>query len=75
MLFWGYAIATASQTPVFGKRPPLPGLRCKILDLRFQALPDEIATRHSSLGGEFGEWIDIVKDANIILQVRYTGLA
>jgi hypothetical protein len=35
----------------------------KILDLRFQALPDEIATRHSSHGGEFGEWIDIVKDA------------
>ena len=26
-----------------------------MLDLRFQALPDEITTCHSSLGGEFGE--------------------
>jgi hypothetical protein len=31
--------------------------------LRFQALPDEITACHSSLGGEFGEWIDVVKDA------------
>jgi hypothetical protein len=36
---------------------------CKILDLRFQALPDEITACHSSLGGEFGEGIDVVKDA------------
>src|ERR1700724_1750120 len=36
---------------------------CKILDLRFHALPDEITACHSSLGGEFGEWIDVVKDA------------
>jgi hypothetical protein len=35
----------------------------KIRDLRFQALPDEITACHSSLGGEFGEWIDVVKDA------------
>ena len=39
-------------------------LMCKILDLRFQALPDEITACHSSLGGEFGEWIDVVKDAS-----------
>jgi hypothetical protein len=32
--------------------------------LRFQALPDEITACHSSLGGEFGEWIDVVKDAS-----------
>src|ERR1700730_12515311 len=37
---------------------------CKILDLRFQALPDEITACYSSLGGEFGEWIDVVKDAS-----------
>src|SRR6202035_1570053 len=30
---------------------------CKILDLRFHALPDEIIACHSSLGGEVGEWI------------------
>jgi hypothetical protein len=40
-------------------------LKCKILDLRFQALPDELTACHSSLGGEFGEWIDVVKDASI----------
>ncbi len=39
-------------------------IKCKILDLRFQALPDEITACHSSLGGEFGEWIDVVKDAS-----------
>ena len=39
-------------------------LNCKILDLRFHALPDEITACHSSLGGEFGEWIDVVKDAS-----------
>jgi hypothetical protein len=38
-------------------------LICKRLDLRFQALPDEITARHSSLGAKFGEWIDVVKDA------------
>ncbi len=38
-------------------------LICKILDLRFRALSDEITACHSSLGGEFGEWIDVVKDA------------
>jgi hypothetical protein len=38
-------------------------LNCKILDLRFQAVPDEITPCHSSLGGEFGEGIDVVKDA------------
>jgi hypothetical protein len=40
-----------------------PKLICKRLDLRFQTLPDEITACHSSLGGEFGEWIDVVKDA------------
>jgi hypothetical protein len=40
-------------------------LKCKILDLRFQALPDELTACHSSLGGEFGEWIDVVKDASL----------
>jgi hypothetical protein len=30
-------------------------MNCKILDLRFQAVPDEITPCHSSLGGEFGE--------------------
>jgi hypothetical protein len=39
-------------------------IMCKVLDLRFQALPDEITACHSSLGGEFGEWIDVVKDAS-----------
>ena len=39
-------------------------VKCKILDLRFHALPDEISACHSSLGGEFGEWIDVVKDAS-----------
>jgi hypothetical protein len=38
----------------------------KRLDLRFQSLPQEIAARHSSLGGEFGEWIDVVKDASTV---------
>jgi hypothetical protein len=38
--------------------------------LRFQALPDEITTCHSSLGGEFGEWIDVVKDARHRLRRR-----
>ncbi len=36
---------------------------CKILDLRFQALPDEIAACDSFLGGAFGEGIAVVKDA------------
>ncbi|MGH6842334.1 MAG: hypothetical protein ACREDV_09635 [Methylocella sp.] len=31
--------------------------------MSFQALPDEIAACHSFLGGEFGERIDVVKDA------------
>ncbi len=44
--------------------------RSKILDLRFQALPDEITACHSSLGGEFGEWIDVVKDAQHRLRRR-----
>ena len=39
-------------------------LVCEILDLRFHALPDEITACHSSLGGEFGEWSDVVKDAS-----------
>src|SRR3984893_17657841 len=38
---------------------------CKILDLRFHALPDEIIACHSSLGGEFGEWIDVVQEARL----------
>jgi Integrase core domain len=37
---------------------------CKGLDLSFQSLSREIATRHSSHGGEFGERIDAVKDAS-----------
>ena len=41
---------------------PATHLICKILDLRFQALPDEITACNSSHGGEFGEWIDVVKD-------------
>jgi len=36
---------------------------CKILNLSFQSLTRDIATRHASLGGEFGERIDSVKDA------------
>jgi hypothetical protein len=43
---------------------------CKMLDLRFQALPDEITACHSSLGGEFGEGIDVVKDAQHRLRRR-----
>jgi hypothetical protein len=43
---------------------------CKILDLRFQAVPDEITPCHSSLGGEFGEGIDVVKDAQHRLRRR-----
>jgi hypothetical protein len=31
--------------------------------LSFQRLLWKIATRHSSLGGEFGEWMNSVKDA------------
>jgi hypothetical protein len=37
---------------------------CKSLDLSFPSLSREIATRHSSHGGEFGERIDSVKDAS-----------
>jgi hypothetical protein len=40
-------------------------LMCKNLNLRFQSLSREIATRHSSLGAKFGERIDSVKDANL----------
>jgi len=36
---------------------------CKSLNLSFQSLSREITTRHSSDGGEFGERIDSVKDA------------
>jgi hypothetical protein len=36
----------------------------------FQALPDEITACHSSLGGEFGEGIDVVKDAQHRLRRR-----
>jgi hypothetical protein len=39
-------------------------IKCKILDLRFQALPDDITACHSSLGGQFGERINSVKDAS-----------
>jgi hypothetical protein len=45
-------------------------LFCEILDLRFQAVPDEITPCHSSLGGEFGEGIDVVKDAQQRLRRR-----
>ncbi len=45
-------------------------ITCKILDLRFQAVPDEITPCHSSLGGEFGEGIDVVKDAQHRLRRR-----
>src|SRR3982074_574401 len=38
-------------------------IMCKSLNLSFQSLSREIATRHSSHGGEFGERIDSVKDA------------
>jgi hypothetical protein len=46
---------------------------CKSLDLRFQSLPLEIAARHSSHGGEFGERIDPVKDAAHRLRRREQG--
>jgi hypothetical protein len=42
----------------------------KRLDLRFQSLSREIAARHSSHGGEFGERIDPVKDAKHRLRRR-----
>jgi hypothetical protein len=38
--------------------------------LSFQSVLPEIATRHSSLGGEFGERIDSVKDAEHRLRRR-----
>jgi hypothetical protein len=38
--------------------------------LRFRSLSLEIATRHSSHGGEFGERIDPVKDAEHRLRRR-----
>jgi hypothetical protein len=44
--------------------------RCKSLNLSFQSLSREIATRHSSHGGEFGERIDSVKDAEHRLRRR-----
>jgi hypothetical protein len=45
-------------------------MNCKILDLRFQAVPGEITPCHSSRGGEFGEGIDVVKDAQHRLRRR-----
>ena len=39
-------------------------LMCKRLNLSFQSLPREIATCHSSHGGEFGGRINSVKDAS-----------
>jgi hypothetical protein len=42
----------------------------KSLNLSFQSLSREIATRHSSHGGEFGERIDSVKDAEHRLRRR-----
>jgi hypothetical protein len=38
-------------------------MTCKILDFRFQALPDEITACPSFLGAKFGERIDAGKDA------------
>ncbi len=52
------------------KRSERTQFKCKILDLRFQAVPDEITPCHSSLGGEFGEGIDVVKDAQHRLRRR-----
>jgi hypothetical protein len=43
---------------------------CKSLNLSFQSLSREIATRHSSDGGEFGERIDSVTDAEHRLSRR-----
>jgi hypothetical protein len=53
----------ARGRPTFQITNRLKAISCKILDLRFQALPDEITACHSSLGAKFGEWIDVVKDA------------
>jgi hypothetical protein len=47
-----------------------PAMCCKSLNLSFQSLSREIATRHSSHGGEFGERIDSVKDAEHRLRRR-----
>src|SRR5271166_2249090 len=38
-------------------------MKCKCWDLRFLAPSREVATFHSSLGGECGERVDSVKDA------------
>jgi hypothetical protein len=43
---------------------------CRRWDLRFQAQSGEIATCHSSPGGEFGERIGPVKDAKHRLRQR-----
>jgi len=45
-------------------------IKCQSLNLSFQSLSREIATRHSSHGGEFGERIDSVKDAEHRLRRR-----
>ena len=67
----GIECAAGIVNPEAGKEPRRLGRadgklvrKCKILDLSFQALPGEITASHSSLGGEFGEWIDVVKDAS-----------
>ena len=43
--------------------PPSATLMSTSLDVIWQTLPDEIESRHSSLGGELGERIAVVKDA------------
>jgi hypothetical protein len=50
-------------------------LTCKLLDLRFQSLPDEITAWHSSLGAKFGEWIDVGNAGLAMPQTRAKGRA
>jgi hypothetical protein len=43
---------------------------CKSLNVIGQTFPDEIESRHSSLGGEFGERIAVVEDVKHRLRRR-----
>jgi hypothetical protein len=55
------------EDPPPGRFRPVPResfLMCKGSDLRFRALSGDIATCHSSVGGEFGERLDPVKVAS-----------
>jgi hypothetical protein len=48
---------------------------CKGSDLRFRALSGDIATCHSSVGGEFGERLDPVKVASFARAGAASGFA